>query len=55
MPGERRNSMLLIAHAGHWALTLLQASPLLTVPAVLICKAVRDRRGARGDGSLQTG
>ena len=31
--------MLVIAHAGHWALGLLQAMPLLVVAAVALWRA----------------
>ena len=47
--------MMLIAHAGHWALTLLQATPLLAVLGVLAWRSARDRRGAKHDAPLQTG
>ena len=47
--------MMLIAHAGHWALTLLQAAPLFAVLGVLGWRSVRDRRGAKHDAPLQTG
>ncbi|CAN5574970.1 hypothetical protein BH20ACT17_BH20ACT17_17310 [soil metagenome] len=33
--------MILIAHAGHWALTLLQAAPLFAVLGVLAWRSVR--------------
>ena len=47
--------MMLIAHAGHWALTLLQATPLFAVLGVLAWRSVRDRRGAKHRASLHTG
>jgi len=33
-----------IAHAGHWASTLLYAAPILVVIAALIIQRLRDRR-----------
>jgi hypothetical protein len=33
--------VIVIAHAGHWALTLLQAAPLFAVLGVLAWRSVR--------------
>jgi hypothetical protein len=43
--------MIVIAHAGHWALGLLEAAPLLIVAAFATCRthAERRRRRAAGD------
>jgi len=41
--------MLLIAHAGHWALWLLEAAPLLAVLGVLASRFLRERRRPAGD------
>jgi hypothetical protein len=44
--------MLPIAHAGHWALSLLEAAPLLAVLAVMAGRSVRQRRGSKDDASV---
>ena len=36
--------MLVIAHAGHWALGLLEALPLIAIAAVLAYQTVATRR-----------
>jgi hypothetical protein len=41
--------MILIAHAGHWALDVLYAAPILVVIFVIASNAIRDRRAARGE------
>jgi len=44
LPGRapcRKEGLILIAHAGHWALTLLQAAPLFAVLGVLAWRSVR--------------
>ena len=40
--------MLLIAHAGHWALSLLEAAPLLAVLGALAIRSARERRRPAG-------
>ena len=37
--------MLPIAHAGHWALYILYAVPVLIVVGSIVVTMVRDRRG----------
>jgi hypothetical protein len=40
-----------VAHAGHWALDVLYAVPLLVVIFVIARNAIRDRReGRNGEG-----
>lgn len=40
--------MIVIAHAAHWLLPILYASPLLIVVGLLTFAAIRDRRRERG-------
>jgi hypothetical protein len=39
--------MLLIAHAGHWALGALESVPLAAIAAVLSWRTFADRRARR--------
>ena len=39
--------MIVIAHAGHWALGLLEALPLFAVAAFALWRARQDRREGR--------
>jgi hypothetical protein len=41
--------MIPIAHAGHWALDVLYAAPILVVIVVIASNAIRDRRSARDE------
>lgn len=38
--------MIVIAHAGHWALGLLEAAPLFVVAAFALWRSLGDRRRA---------
>ncbi len=40
--------MIPIAHAGHWALGLLEATPLLVVAAVALWRSLDAHRGSAG-------
>ena len=42
--------MIVIAHAGHWALGLLEASPLFVVAAFALWRVRQDRRQERISG-----
>ena len=42
--------MIVIAHAGHWALGLLEAAPLLIVVAFAAWRTHAERRRRRGTG-----
>jgi hypothetical protein len=39
-----------IAHAGHWALYVLYAVPILIVLGSIVANTLRDRRGHREGG-----
>ncbi len=41
--------MILLAHAGHWLVSVLYASPLVIVVGLLAVAAIRDRRRPDGD------
>jgi hypothetical protein len=41
---------LLVAHAGHWALYVLYALPILIVLGSIVANVLRDRRGRREGG-----
>jgi hypothetical protein len=47
--------MIFIAHAGHWLLPILYASPLIVVVGLLTFAAVRDRRRERQEHSPPSG
>jgi hypothetical protein len=48
--------MIVLAHAGHWLVSVLYASPLVIVVGLLAVAAIRDRRRSGGDreGSPET-
>jgi hypothetical protein len=46
--------MFAIAHAGHWALGLLQAAPVVIVAAVALWRTVAGRRVSGPLGEAQT-
>ena len=39
--------MIVLAHAGHWAVQLLYLLPLVLLVGILVTTKVRDRRAAR--------
>jgi len=39
--------MVLIAHAGHWAMSLLEVAPLFAVLGVLAVRSLRGRKAQR--------
>ena len=39
--------MLLLAHAGHWAIYVLYAVPVLIVLGSIVVAVIRDRRGGQ--------
>ena len=42
--------MLVIAHAGHWAVNLLYVAPLLIAVGVLFYQSMQDRRQVEREG-----
>jgi hypothetical protein len=42
-----------LAHAGHWALYVLYALPILIVLGSIVATMLRDRRGHREGGGRQ--
>jgi hypothetical protein len=45
--------MFAIAHAGHWALGLLQAAPVVIVAAIALWRTVAGRRATATVGEAQ--
>jgi hypothetical protein len=41
--------MIPIAHAGHWAVDVLYAAPILVVIFVIASNVIRDRRASRDE------
>lgn len=48
-------SPFVLAHAGHWLVSLLYVAPVLIVVAVLALQSVRDRRRTHGDDEHEAG
>jgi hypothetical protein len=46
--------MFAIAHAGHWALGLFQAAPVVIVAAIASWRTMAGRRATRAVGRTQT-
>jgi hypothetical protein len=44
-----------IAHAGHWAIYVLYAVPVIIVLGSVVMTVLRDRKGSEGDGGRGNG
>ena len=47
--------MIVLAHAGHWLLPVLYASPVIVVVGLLTFATIRDRRRGRDEDGSSSG
>ena len=42
--------MIVLAHAGHWLVSLAYIAPLIFLVGIVVAGKIRDRRSGSGDG-----